>query len=239
MIHRTPVIAVIVLLLSILACSLKPIEEDTSEGEQVTDNTDGSYAAPAVSILAPASGQQVTLGSDVEIQVTASGADGVDRVQLSVGGRTASTKAFPEATTSAEALLRWRPDREGTFDLSVVAFRGLSTSQPATIQLQVVGRGDAITNPASGQPQVSNSRTECNARVLISNLRIRLGPGTNFEREGFYELNEEVVVIARSSNTSERWLKVRRPDRSEKWMLANPEWVAVTGNCDTLPVAES
>ncbi|MBZ0310076.1 MAG: SH3 domain-containing protein [Anaerolineae bacterium] len=226
-------LALIFLTAAALACSLKPIEEDSGSP---TEQASTTYAQPTVSITAPGSGQQVAMGSDIEIQVMASGADGVDRVQLSVGGRTSSTKAFPEATTSAEALLRWRPDREGTFNLSVVAFRGLSISEPAVIQLQVVGRGDAITNPASGQPTVSESRTECNARVLISNLRIRTGPGTNFEREGYYDLNEEVIVIAQGDNQSERWLKVRRLARSEKWMLANPEWVAVTGNCDTLPV---
>lgn len=222
------------LILATLACSLKPIEK--GDKDSPTEQASVTYAQPSVSILAPTSGQQVAMGIDVEIQVMASGTDGVDRVQLSVSGRTSSTKAFPEATNSAEALLRWRPDREGTFNLSVVAFRGLSTSEPAVIQLQVVGRGDPITNPASGQPNITNSRTECNARVLISNLRIRTGPGTNFQREGYYDLNEEVVVIGQSDNPNERWLKVRRLDRSEKWMLANSEWVAVTGNCDTLPV---
>lgn len=234
--RRALLILLIPLFVAVLACSLKPIEEDDSSEVADNNQTDVNYAAPTVAILAPASNQQVRIGEDVEIQVTINGTDGVDRVQLSVSGRTASTKAFPESSTTAEALLRWRPDKEGTFNLSVVAFRGISASEPATIQLQVVGRGDAVTNPASGQPVVSDSRTECNGRVLISNLRVRLGPGTNFEREGFYDLNEEVVVIGQSSSTNERWLKVRRLDRSEVWMLANAEWVALTGACDNLPV---
>lgn len=235
-------LSLIFLLISMLACSLKPIEEnaDVSPTEQAgLPDENQNFAPPTVSILAPQTGQQVVLGTDIEIQVTALGEGGVDRVQLSVGGRLSSTKAFPESTTSAEALLRWRPSEEGTFNLSVVAFSREGNSEPATIQLQVVGRGDPITNPASGQPVVSDSRTECNARVLISNLRIRLGPGTNFEREGFYDLNEEVVVVAQGDNTTERWLKVRRLDRSETWMLANSDWVAVTGSCDALPIASS
>lgn len=192
-------------------------------------------APPTVQIVAPASGQQVALGSDVEINVVANDQRGVTRLQMNVSGRTSSSKAFPEPAAPAEALLRWRPDREGTFELEVIAYRGTVASEPALVTLQVLGRGDSITNPVSGQTTVTTtSAGECAARVLIGNLRMRAGPGTNFNNLGNFSLNEQLSVLGQ--NGVGDWVKIRRNDGSENWASNNPEWLELTGSCAALPI---
>jgi hypothetical protein len=224
-----------------LACNIQaqPDSSSTSDGgtgDAVADSNGGSGEAPTVQIISPSNGQQVALGQDVDIRVAATHSSGINRLQLNVGNRTSSTKSFPEPSSSAEALLRWRPDRQGTFELSVIAFGGGSFSQPATLTLQVVGRDDPINNPVTGQPApVTAGATECIGRVLISNLRIRTGPGTNFENAGNFALNEQVTLIAQSADGA--WFKMRRLDASENWVINNPEWIEATGNCSALPVA--
>jgi hypothetical protein len=221
-----------------LACSLQAIDDGSEQtGDEVADaGGGGNTSAPTVQIVAPVSGQQVTVGSDVEIQVQAEGASGVDRLQLSVSGRTSSTKAFPEPANPAEALLRWRPDRTGTFELTVTAFRGSSFSEPAVITLEVLRLGDSVSNPAGGQPdQPAAPAGDCVGRILIGNLRMRNGPGTTFNNVGYYDLNEQVTVVGQNDNS--QWVKVRRLDASENWASNNPEWIELTGNCTGLPVA--
>jgi hypothetical protein len=228
-------------LAAILGCSLKVADDQPTpagDGGAVGDlgGEDSGGTLPTVQILSPVSGQQVQVGQDVEIRVVATDERGVTRLQLNVSGRTSSTKSFPEPASTAEALLRWRPDREGTFELSVIAFRGTVFSSPVAITLQVVGRSDTVSNPASGQAgqQVTAGAGECVARVLIGNLRIRGGPGTDFANLGNFELNEQVSVVGQNSDGS--WIQIRRLDGSVNWVSNNPEWIETTGACTNLPV---
>lgn len=231
--HRRILCMLIAWMVISLGCSLTFLDDEaTPPPADVVDEVSGP--PPTVQIISPTSGQQVMVGTDVEIRVLATDQRGVSRVQLSVGNRTSSTKSFPEAATTAEALLRWRPDREGTFELSVVAYRQLIASAPATVSLTVVGRGDPISNPASGQSALASIGGDCVGRVLIGNLRIRTGPGTSFPHEGNFALNEQLTVIGQ--NTDASWYRIRRVDGSEKWVINNAEWLEVTGNCGSLPV---
>ena len=228
-------LALVACVLAALACNITAVDEDDSTPSQTGDLVDDfSGPPPTVQILAPASGQQTTIGEDVEIRVVATDQRGVNRLQLNVSGRTSSSKSFPEAATTAEALLRWRPDREGVFELSVVAFRQSVSSDPATLTLEVVGRSDPITNPVAGQATTTTSTGECVGRVLIGNLRIRSGPGTSFENLGNFDLNEQVTVVGQNGDSS--WVNIRRLDGSQNWVINNPEWIELTGSCAALPV---
>ena len=228
-------LALAVCVLAALACNISALDEDDPGPSQTGELVDDfSGPPPTVQILAPASGQQTVIGDDVEIRVIATDQRGVNRLQLSVSGRTSSSKSFPEAATTAEALLRWRPDREGVFELSVVAYRQSVASQPATLTLEVVGRSDPITNPVAGQAVATTNTGECVGRVLIGNLRIRSGPGTGFDNLGNFDLNEQVTVIGQNGDNS--WVNIRRLDSSQGWVINNPEWIELTGSCAGLPV---
>lgn len=228
---RRPWIMLIACMLATLACAVRA-KVDETDPITVSESEIGG-TAPTVQIVAPGNGQQVALGNSVDIQVQASSPTGVTRMLLSASGRTSSTKTFPEALTSAEALLRWRPDREGTFELSVVAFSGTTPGEAAIITLQVVGRGDAVTNPVTGQTQAQAAAGECVGRVLIGNLRQRSGPGTQFTNLGNFNLNEQVTVFGQ--NGASDWINVRRTGGTEVWVSKNPQWIELTGSCTSLP----
>lgn len=226
-------LAILMCALAALACNLTFQEDETIGTTQTQVASVGG--APSVQIVSPSNGQQVRVDDDVEIIVSATDAVGVNRLQLTVSGRTSSTKSFPEPATTAEAILRWRPDRTGTFELSVIAFRGRVFSEPVTLSLQVLRRDDALQNPASGQQQVTNATSgSCNGRILINNLRQRGGPGTNFDNLGNFDLNEQVTVIGQNADNT--WLNARRLGGSEVWVINNPEWIEISGACSGLPV---
>jgi hypothetical protein len=228
-------LALAVCVLTALACNITSQQTNNSDPLQTGDLVDDfSGPPPTVQIIAPASGQQTVIGDDVEIRVVATDARGVNRLQLNVSGRTSSSKSFPEPATTAEALLRWRPDREGVFELAVVAFRQSVPSEPAVITLEVVGRSDPISNPVAGQAVATSNTGECTGRVLIGNLRIRSGPGTGFDNLGNFDINEQVTITGQNGDNS--WVNVRRLDSSQSWVINNPEWIELTGSCAALPV---
>ncbi|MFP4323413.1 MAG: SH3 domain-containing protein, partial [Anaerolineales bacterium] len=197
---------------------------------------DSAGPPPTVQIVAPQSGQQAVVGQAIEVQVIATDQRGVTRLQMAVEDVNRSTKSFPEPTQTAEALLGWVPDRPGTFELAVVAFRGAAFSAPATLIIEAVRPGDAVTNPVTGQSTpVELNAADCVGRVVIGNLRVRTGPGTQFERQGNFELNEQVTGIGQNADGS--WYQVRRLSGAEVWVINNNEWIEFTGACSGLPVA--
>jgi hypothetical protein len=228
--------ALLTLVLSALACNLT-VADSQSRGLSASPTPAFSAEGdpPIVSILAPSNDQQVQVGRDVEIVVQASDAQGVTRLQLNVGNRTSSTKSFPEASPNVEALLRWRPERTGRFELSVIAFRGTIPSAPAFLTLQVLRPDQALSNPASGQPSVAVAQAgECVGRVLIGNLNKRAGPATTFDKLGSFSLNEQVSVLAQNADAT--WWYVRQLNGAEAWVINDSQWLEVTGTCQGLPV---
>lgn len=228
---------IMLLLIGGLACNLTQADPPEEVGLFGTAPAggDASGAPPTIQIVAPVSGQQVTVGDSVEIQVVATDPRGVERVQLRQGSLNVSVKGFPEGTSNGEALLRWLPDRPGRYELSAIAYRGILFSEPATITLEVVRRGDPLSNPAGGQPQAVNPASgDCVGRLLINNLRMRSGPSTTSENRGNFNLNEQVTVVGQNAAAS--WIRVRRLDNSEHWASNSPEWIELTGSgCTSLP----
>jgi len=228
--------ALVTLVLGALACNLTVAD---SQSGGINPSPTPAFSAegdpPTVSILAPSNDQQVQVGTDVEILVQASDPQGVTRLQLNVGNRTSSTKSFPEASSNAEALLRWRPDRTGRFELSVIAFRGTIPSAPALLTLQVLRPDQALSNPASGQPSAAVAEAgECVGRVLIGNLNKRAGPATTFDKLGSFSLSEQVTILAQNAEAT--WWYVRQLNGEEAWVINDPQWLEVTGTCQGLPV---
>lgn len=230
------------LIVGTLACSLTLAEEDSDTSSSVSSlpTADPNAAPPTVQIVSPSSGQQAQVNNDVEIRVQASDEAGITQLQLVVDNINISTKTFLDPATSAEAILNWRPTREGTFNISVIAYRATTPSEPATISLSVLGQRDTLSNPVSGQPQNTTTTGNCTIRILIDNLRMRDGPGTSFDRLGNFDLNEEAAVVGQNTNSNgEEWLQVRRTDQSRVWVIRNEDWLTLNGNCNSLPPVDN
>jgi hypothetical protein len=240
-------LVLVVLALASLAClSLRKKTEEAptatpldsvAVAQTAAASNPGSNAPPVVQVIEPGDGQQVAVGQSVDVRVRAEHPIGVTRIQLSVDGRIASSKSLPPNSTGVDVLLGWLPDRTGNFSLEVLAFYNTLASQPATVNLQVLTEGAIASNPASGQSdQVTPVAGTCSARVVISQLNMRQGPGESFARIRAFDLNEQLAVTGR--NTDERgqeWLKIRRVDGQEGWVIRRSEWLETQGDCNNLP----
>lgn len=211
---------------ALLACSLswgEPGAQPPVEPGDAGTQPPGARA-PTVTILEPASGARVPAGQRVDITVETD--TSVDSFLLSVSGRVAGTKALPPNQSGpAKAILSWTPEREGTFSVEVVAFRGNLASAPAALILEVAG---VAAGPTTG------SAAGCTGRVLVSQLNYRAGPGTGTSRLGQFEVGERVTVIGRNADTS--WYQVQRANSQQVWVINNAQWLQVEGQCAALPV---
>jgi hypothetical protein len=221
-----PALALAILSGAVLACtlSLSGDKKSTSGGASGGSSGGGdSGIVPTVRVLDPPSGAHVPRNQRVDITVETDAT--ADRFQVNVDGRVAVTKAMPpEQSGPTKAILGWTPDRDGTYNLEVIAFHGSSASAPAALVLDVSG---TASGPAVGV-------AGCVGRVLVSQLNYRDGPGTGANRLGQFDVGETVTVIGRNVDGS--WYKVQRFNAQQVWAINNAQWLQVEGQCDAVPV---
>lgn len=230
--NRRMLLLVVALVCSTLACTLSWLEEEDT-GSPVAP--DGQTGLPTVRIVSPASGQRVPVNQAVEVTVETN--EAATGLTLSVDGRSGTSIGLPDDRGGpVTAILPWQPGLTGNYTLEVVAFNSRHISAPASITVEVSGSVAAAPG-ASGD----NLGTSCTGRILISNLIIRAGPGTAYDRQGFYNVNETVTVLGHTStNPADSWYRVRRGDGNDVWAKENANWVQVDPACNlALPITSA
>jgi hypothetical protein len=233
---------IVVLLLAGFACNLTQSsdEEDATPviSSEVEEGTPQNTTPPTVQILTPQDGQQVIVGTPVDVRVNAQHEGvGIQRIQMKIDDRIVSSKSLLDNPRNVDVLLSWTPDQRGSYMLEVQAFQGSVGSEPVAVTLQVFPEGSILSNPAEGQPQQATPNpVTCNVRVLISNLNLRSGPGTSFNKLGSFDTGESVTVIGRNNDDRSReWYKIRRSSGTEAWVINNSDWLETSGNCESVP----
>lgn len=221
-----PLAVIMALFLALLACtaSLNGEEDDSTAGAGSSGGPGEGSVTPTVHILAPASGTRVASNQRVDITVETDTT--ATSFLLNIGGRVASSKSLPSGQSGpTKAILSWTPTRQGTFSLEVIAFNGAMASLPAALILEVSGTAGATTPVQTGT---------CTGRVLVSQLNLRAGPGTDYAQLGRFEVGETVTVIGRNSDTS--WYQVQRINAQQGWTINNAQWVQIEGECTGVTV---
>jgi uncharacterized protein YraI len=180
--------------------------------------------APDARITDPASGASVP--ADQRVDLTVETDTTATRFQLTVNGGIASVKALPgDQSGPTSAILSWTPREQGDYSLEVVAYNNTLPGAPASILLTVAGTASGSANSAT---------TSCTGRVLVSQLNYRDGPGTGNTKLGQFETGETATVLGR--NADDTWLKVRRLNTQEVWVIDDARWFQTEGQCGDLPV---
>ncbi|MBN1681221.1 MAG: SH3 domain-containing protein, partial [Anaerolineae bacterium] len=180
---------------------------------------------PSVRIVSPASGQTVPANRFVDITVETDST--TTSFLLKVNDRVASSKALPpDMVGPVQAILSWKPEREGAYNLEVIAFNEDNASAPAALALTV--SGTAVEGP-------SGATGVCTGRVLVSQLNFRDAPSTSAVRQGQFDVGETVTITGRNPDTS--WYYIQRTNGQQAWVINNAQWMQVEGACDNLPVS--
>ena len=217
---------------ALLACTANFGGSDESGGSSNAGNGNGGNTvaqgvAPTVWVRDPVNNAQVPANQPVDITVETNAT--TTNFLLNVSGRVVSSVAMPEDQSGPmTAILRWTPDRQGTYNLEIFAYNGDVVSAPALLVLNVSG---AVADTGN-----NGSTTTCTARTLVSQLNFRDGPGTEYTKLGQFDVGESVMVIGRNAATS--WVQVQRFNSQQAWVINNAQWLQVEGQCDSLPVIE-
>jgi pSer/pThr/pTyr-binding forkhead associated (FHA) protein len=111
---------------------------------------------PDVIIQSPGPGAQISVGNEIILQATASGAKDITRLELSVDGILAATTSNPVGSSSLTVNKPWTFATPGEHMISAEAYTASGKrSSPASVKVSVVAAGirpTATPTPAPGEP---------------------------------------------------------------------------------------
>ena len=200
---RTPLFraawVIVALTLAALACTLQIGGEG---GAGVTASP--PLQRPSVEILQPAEGQTLAVGQTVSVRARATSPSGVTLVELLVNNVRVNSQAPAESLNPmvVEVVMDYTPDRPGTVVLAVQAYSGQIVGVPAQRTITVLpalspGTGGVDTPQTIPQATATLFNPVCRARVNVGGLRMRTGPGTEYDAVGRMSADQPVQVIGR------------------------------------------
>lgn len=233
------------MMLILAACNL----DAESNNARVTSTPTAPIASgkPTVTILSPQNGQEFVVNSPILISVQVSDTVGVTSVRLSANGTNVRTvgSESPTGETSKQVLLDYTPRNTGEIVLSVTAVRGVGgssvVSDPAEIRVNVRQTNAQVTSTPAPQPGptqvvINPNDPTCRALVMTA-LRLRRGPSTNFDVIRTLAAGELLPVAARLNDNS--WWQLRDTNGTLGWVARGPEttpYINLYGTqCATIP----
>lgn len=227
------------------ACNLDA--ESNNSRVTPTPTTQANTGKPTVQILSPQNGEEFVVNTPILMSVQVTDTIGVTSVRLSANGtnvRTVGSEA-PTGETNKQVLLDYTPRSAGEIVLSVTAVRGVGgnsvVSDPAEIRVVVRQTSAQVTatpqpQPGPTQPVINPNDPTCRALVMTA-LRLRRGPSTNFDVIRTLAAGELLPVVARLNDNS--WWQLRDTNGTLGWVARGPEttpYINLYGTqCATIP----
>jgi hypothetical protein len=232
--------------MSILAaCNLDAESNDSRVTP--TPTTQANTGKPVVTILSPQSGEEFVVNSPILMSVQVTDTVGVTSVRLSANGTNVRTvgSESPTGETNKQVLLDYTPRTAGEVVLSVTAVRGVGgssvVSDPAEVRVIIRQTSVQVTStpaqqPGPTQPVINPNDPTCRALVMTA-LRLRRGPNTNFDVIRTLGAGELLPVVARLNDNS--WWQLRDNNGTLGWVARGPEntpYINLYGTqCATIP----
>lgn len=235
-----------VILLPILtACNLDA--QSNNARLTPTPTTPANLGKPTVQILSPQNGQEFVINTPILMSVQVTDTVGVTSVRLAANGTNVRTvgSESPTGETNKQVLLDYTPRSAGEIILSVTAVRGIGVnsvvSDPAEVRVIVRQTSAQVTatlapQPGPTQPVINPNDPTCRALVMTA-LRFRRGPSTNFDVIRTLAAGELLPVVARLNDNS--WWQLRDANGALGWVARGPEttpYINLYGSqCATIP----
>jgi len=210
------------LALAALGCNLGAVQSTATPRPSPT-----SSVKPTVIIQSPTNNSEVALGQPLTVQATATHPSGVTRIELSVNNQQVDRKISqnPAGDQPFSVYLNYTPTTAGMFTLQVIAYRDSVASDPAQVTINVQA-------PVATQIRVVDQ--SCQARVEVSGLNFRQGPGQNYPPYQVLPLGTTINITGRLNDLS--WFQGRYGNTTG-WL--NAGFITLTGSlCNSLPLAQ-
>src|SRR5262249_26958841 len=119
MITRRIILTIILLALPALACSIGGSAGTQPAPTAGTAHLPSGGNPPTVTIEAPPAGSQAVVNQPFSVQVHATDAYGITRIEMHQEGRIVAIQSLPAPDTDARALVSFRPTDTGSVTLDV------------------------------------------------------------------------------------------------------------------------
>lgn len=222
-------------------------------------------AGPVANITSPVSGSTLTLGQETLITFNAADVKGIAQVELSVDAQPVMVETVNPPVNSYTASYRWTASVLGSHIIELRAFNVDNDTGDSAQVFITVAEGEATaavtttvaaedtatptTAPApdtptavpaaTTAPEPTNTAaptapTEPVVTTLVG-LRVRSGPGTNYDVLGQAQAGESLRIVGRNENAS--WWQVEFPSApgGRGWISAGSEF-STASNAGGVPV---
>ncbi len=203
-------IVIAVLIAAALACTLQVGGNNQRPAVSAIPTVD----RPTVEIIQPADGARFSKGQTVTVSARATSSSGVTLVELLANGiRVASQPPAELNQTVVDVVLDYKAEQAGTVVLAVRAYSNAIVGQPAQRTITVLdqispGPGGAGTPQTYFPPSSTPYNPQCRARVNAGGLRMRTGPGTNYDVISNFTVGQEPPIVGYAQLPDGQWWQV-------------------------------
>lgn len=181
---------------------------------------------PSVIIVSPTADQVFTFGELIPVVSKSADPQGITRIDLMVNGkllaRISNMKSQTNQTLTASQV--WLPEIVGNQVIQVIAYNAAGvTGESELVFVQVL---PATPTPAPASPTPTATPTYPYVVVTSADsLRVRAGPGTQYDSLGFLLPQQEARITGRTQG-ADLWWQIKFPLGAETlgWISGNPEY---------------
>ncbi len=226
-------LVVVVTIAAVLACNLGVPPVTPTPRVSPT-----SSVRPTVAIQSPQNNADAVIGQPITVQASGSHPNGVTRLELRANAQQVDSKVSqnPQGDQSFTAYLNYTPQVPGTLVLQVIAYRDNLPSDPAAITINVKSQQTQVTQTVAFPPEstrVITTDPTCRARVDVTGLNFRQGPGQNYASLAVLGLGNIVFITGRLADNT--WWQGRL-NNTTGWMSAS--FITLLGICSTVQVVQ-
>ncbi len=203
-------IVIAVLIAAALACTLQVGGNNQRPAVSAIPTVD----RPTVEIIQPADGARFSKGQTVTVSARATSSSGVTLVELLANGiRVASQPPAELNQTVVDVVIDYKAEQVGTVVLAVRAYSNDVVGQPAQRTITVLdqigpGPGGAGTPQTFFPPTSTPYNPLCRARVNAGGLRMRIGPGINYDVISNFNVGQEPPIVGYAQLPDGQWWQV-------------------------------
>jgi hypothetical protein len=189
--------------------------------------TPAIQSIPSVVIISPLADQEFMFGQLIPVVSRSADPQGIARVELMINGKLVAriSNLKPQTNQTLTTSLMWLPQIVGNQVVQVIAYNAADAAGESEFVFARVLPATPTPSPASPTP----TPTPTYPYVVITSadsLRVRSGPGTQYESLGYLLPQQEARITGRSTSSVDLWWQIKFPLGTERlgWISGNPQF---------------
>ncbi|MCL4300379.1 MAG: SH3 domain-containing protein [Anaerolineae bacterium] len=183
---------------------------------------------PSVVIVSPVADQVFTSGELIPVVSKSADPQGITRIDLMVNDKLLAriSNMNPQTNRTRTASQVWLPDIAGSHVLQVIAYNAAGVTGESELVFVQVQPATPTPTPVPASPTPTATPTFPYLVVTSAgSLRVRAGPGTQYDSLGFLQPNQEARITGRNLG-ADLWWQINFPVGTQElgWVTGNPEF---------------